>query len=263
MLGASVRWYGVFPLLLLAVLAGCAERQPGQQPSGRPTPRTATFAATVVDVQPGRSDREAVIRVRLPGNRRDCGHDPRISRSEQDRGLFYLNVVYSAATDLARGSCPFAASAGRTGQVRFTATVPLTGRTLVLNSMSTWHQEGTGYRQCDQKLGCSPPADHCDRTWRDAALGQLDVPRHSRVATRACDGHWMVIDIDTGAAACTRINAAANGCTAIPDATRYFLSFTGAGWDVITGTRTAGCGQVRSTQPAFPTRLCQDLPAPS
>ncbi len=253
-------------LLPLMVLVGCAA-PPGSREAAGPAPSTGavtpqrwvSYAADVVAVHPGRTGRDAIIEVRLPGSRVDCGRDPQVSYVEEEQGLFHLTVVFSAASN-PRDSC----ASSRLAEVTFNAPASLSGRTLVINNESFWQQTGTDYRKCDERLGCDPPTDHCDPAWRDLVLGHLDVPRHSGVSTRACDGHWMVVDIDVGPSSCTRINAAVNGCRPTSNVTRWFLRFTGTRWEIITGTtRTGGCSVVQAEDPNFPTTLCQDLSAPA
>lgn len=53
------------------------------------------------------------------------------------------------------------------------------------------------------------------------------------------------------------------GCDASVNVRRYFLRWAGqGGWETIANSTEAGCGRVRTTEPAFPRKLCADLPRP-
>ncbi|MGC9666730.1 hypothetical protein ACNTMW_09255 [Planosporangium sp. 12N6] len=67
------------------------------------------------------------------------------------------------------------------------------------------------------------------------------------------------MEINTGAANCPPRDGAGPTCTAPSNTTRWFLRFSGAGWEVIAGSRRAGCTDVQVREPAFPARLCADL----
>ncbi|WP_344617173.1 hypothetical protein [Dactylosporangium salmoneum] len=250
------------PIIAAALLlaAGCAK--PGTGPGGpggsaEPTvdpgrPEWGTFAVTVTGVRPGPDARTALVDVEVATGREGCSREPKIDRYTEEDGRVYASVVQEVVVK----GCPSKAP----GVATLTAPAPLGERMLVLNE-EAWTPAGAQYRKCDKELGCDPPADHCDSTWVRAAVRGLDVSRHSQGSVEACDGTWLVMTVPDDPVACGA--GGRPGCTPRTTIRRYFMRFAeGHGWTTVSGSTGPGCGQVASVEPAFPTRLCVDLPAP-
>jgi hypothetical protein len=157
----------------LIALGGCAapgHRPVGDRALGDPAPsltappaspsqpiRTAPpaasdwvdYAADVTGLRPGPTDRSAIIEVSLTAGRDDCARGgPRVTYQEETATAVIANVVYSSAGNATVGACPYR----RPAEVTLTSTAPLAGRSVSLNSMSTWILDGTRYRRCDTHL---------------------------------------------------------------------------------------------------------------
>jgi hypothetical protein len=247
----------------IAVLVGTAD---GPEPAAPAAPATwATLAAEVVGVR--RADDHAVVIVAsLPAGRADCAKDLRIEmlqeREPDQPDVVYANVVFSSAASATVGACPDRHAA----EVVMRVADPLGERTLMLNSvMRMWAPtRGPGYRQCDEVLGCHPPTDHCDPLWIDHTVLGMDVAVKRVRSVRdvlACDGTWLVLDLNRAAGNCPPAEGAPS-CDIPPSTNRVFLRFERDRWESVAGGQEAGCAPVRPELPAFPEKLCRDLPAP-
>lgn len=227
-------------------------------------PEWTTSAAEVVGVR--RVDERSVAVVAdLPAGDPLCARDLRIELlqdQEPDRpDVIYANVVFSSANSGVLGGCPDRATA----EVTMRVAKPLGRRVLLLNSTSpAWAPTaGPGYRECDDVLGCHPPADHCDPVWVDQAVLGMDVPVKRVRSIRdvlGCDGTWLVLDLNRAAGDCPPAEGAPV-CDVPSETTRLFLHFGPHGWDTVAGGKEAGCAPVRTARPDFPEALCRALPA--
>ncbi|NES26940.1 hypothetical protein GCE86_15350 [Micromonospora terminaliae] len=257
-------------LLCLAALASCARPgavpTPGDGPASgdAPTPagtaddtRWATYQADVTAVRLGDDPRSLVLTVALLGDADGCSRNPRVTYLVEENNRVHANVVQDSRLSGVVGACP----THTPGQVTLTAPGPIAGRVVVLNQ-EPWKPDGAAYRRCDATFGCDPmPTDHCDPAWISVAVRGMDVSRHSVGSSEACDGRWLVMTVPLDPVPCGA--EARPGCEASVTVRRYFLRWAGErGWATIAGSAEAGCGRVRSVEPAFPGKLCADLPRP-
>ncbi|MFD2765929.1 hypothetical protein [Micromonospora eburnea] len=245
-------------LLCLGVLVGCA--QPGAEPSAAGSAADAdwvTYQADVTAVRVSDDPRSLVLTVALLGDADGCSRDPRIEYFVEENNHIFANVVQDSRLSAVVGACP----THTPGEVRLTAPGPIDGRIVVLNQ-HPWKPDGDEYHPCDATFGCDPmPADHCDRAWIDVAVGGLDVSRHSVGSVEGCDGTWLVMTVPFDPVPCGA--EARSGCDPSTNVRRYFLRWSDQpGWRMITSSTQAGCGSVHTVEPAFPGKLCADLPRP-
>jgi hypothetical protein len=226
----------------------------GMKPTAAPPPTWSDYSAQVTGVRRGPTDRTALIDVTVPAGGPDCARDPRIGYYTEENNRVYANVVVSSAGAAVVGGCPERAPA----VVTLTAPDPLGNRLLVLNQ-EAWKPDGGGYRRCDAALGCEPPSDPCDPGLLNAVRDGMDVPRNSAYSVEHCDPRWLVMSVDANSTACGA--GGRPGCSAPPSVRRYFLRYDGR-WTVFASTTEAGCARVSEYEPAFPRRVCADLPAP-
>ena len=245
--------------LAAAVLTGCARpgMPSGEESSGYGGAGWSTYEATVTGVRPGPDPRSVLIDVAVLAGDDGCSRNPRVTYYTEENNRIYANVVQDSRRTQIVGACPTTAAA----VVKLTAPQPIGDRLLLLNQQA-WAPNGAAYRHCDQQLGCTPPADHCDRVWVQAAVTGMDVSRHSVGHVEGCDGTWLVMTVPFDPVPCGAEGRP--GCTATVHVRRYFLHFADrAGWQVLAGSTAAGCGTVNDVEPAFPRKLCAELPPPS
>ncbi|MFE9959058.1 hypothetical protein [Micromonospora sp. NPDC005299] len=245
-------------LLCLAALVSCAE--PGDVPSsaGSATGTSwATYQADVTAVRVSADPRSLSLTVALLGDADGCSRHPRITYFTEENNRIYANVVQDSRLSGTVGAC----STHTPGEVTLTAPGPIAGRIVVLNQ-EPWKRDGAEYRRCDAAFGCDPmPTDHCDPAWISVAVRGMDVSRHSTGSTEGCDGRWLVMTVPFDPVPCGA--EARPGCDASVNVRRHFLRWAGQrGWAPIASSTEAGCGRVLTTEPAFPRKLCADLPKP-
>lgn len=228
---------------------GYVTSTPGPTPT---EPEWTTYQAEVTGVRPDTDPHRALIDVTVPAGDPLCARNPTTSYYTEENNLIYANVVVESARASVVGGCPTRAAA----VVTLTSPEPLGDRILVLNRQA-WAPAGDTYRRCDPDLGCTPPANRCERTWIDAARNILDVPRNSTFHIEHCDQNWLVLTVDVNSTACGA--APRPGCTAPPKIYRYFLRFDER-WTLLNQTTTGGCAAVQAVEPAFPTAICEPLP---
>jgi hypothetical protein len=249
----------VIALLCLASLGGCAA--PGQRPSPAGAAASTgwvTYQADVTAVRVGGDPRSLVLSVALLAGDEGCSRDPRITYLTEENNRIYANVVQDSLLSQVVGACPTHTMAEVTLIVRGR---PVDSRIVVLNQ-EPWKRDGDRYRRCDATFGCDPmPANHCDRAWIDVVVRGMDVSRHSTGAMEGCDGRWLVMTVPFDPQPCGA--EARPGCSPSVNVRRYFLRWSGQpGWAIVASSTTAGCGTVRTVQPAFPRNLCAGLPRP-
>jgi hypothetical protein len=142
---------------------------------------------------------------------------------------------------------------------------PIGSRAVVIHDpeYSIWNVRPDGaYTRCELP-GCDPQTgsapDPCGHELIDAVRAG-DVPAHSDINVRGCDGNHAVVDVDLGSGACPRGDEGPNPCAGTR-IDRTFWSRTNEHWSLITyGTRSSpGCAD--ALLPAgFPTALCAGLP---
>jgi hypothetical protein len=245
-------------LLCLATLVSCA--RPGAAPAPVGTAEGtswATFQADVTAVRVGDDPRSLVLTVALLGDGDGCSRDPRITYFVEENNRLFANVVQDSRLSGVVGACPTHTPAA----VTLTAPGPINGRIVVLNQ-EPWQPDGENYRRCDATFGCDPmPADHCARAWIDVAVRGMDVSRHSVGSPESCDGSWLVMTVPSDPVPCGV--EPRPGCIPSVNVRRYFLRWAGQrGWATVASSTEAGCGRVLSVAPAFPKKLCADLPRP-
>jgi hypothetical protein len=140
---------------------------------------------------------------------------------------------------------------------------PLRGRALVINQQA-WELTAEGsYARCSEVLGCDPPEDRCDRAWVDALLAGVELPPERDVDVLACDGRWLVLDVDAVITGCQPIDGSTppTGCAGSGTHRRLFAKLDDQRlWVVVASGTTGGCSAVHAQEPDFPSRLCEDLP---
>jgi hypothetical protein len=80
----------------------------------------------------------------------------------------------------------------------------------------------------------------------------------------ACDGKWLVLDVDAVVTGCQSIDGAPppTGCAGSGTHRRWFAKLDDQRfWDVVASGTAGGCREVHAQVPEFPARLCADLPA--
>ncbi|MFI6236548.1 hypothetical protein ACIBD9_23560 [Micromonospora sp. NPDC050784] len=248
----------VTALLCLAALVSCA--RPGEAPV-RAGPaadtRWATYQADVTAVRVSADPRSLVLTVALLGDADGCSRNPRITYFTEENNRVYANVVQDSRLSEVVGACP----THTPGEVTLTAPGQIADRIVVLNQ-EPWKRNGAEYHRCDPTFGCDPmPTDRCDPAWVSVAVRGMDVSRHSTGSVEGCDGTWLVMTVPFDPVPCGA--EARPGCDASVNVRRYFLRWAGqGGWATIANSTKAGCGDVRATEPTFPSRLCADLPRP-
>ncbi|EID52737.1 hypothetical protein [Saccharomonospora xinjiangensis] len=243
-----------------AVTAGLT-REPAQDSGREQVAEPVAFAADVVDVV-RTGERSVRVVVELPSGGEDCGDDVRVEHVQDalpDRpDTVYANVMYSAPMPDV-GAC----RGRRTAEVPLTVSAPLGERMLVFNAaFPAWTPDGDRYRRCDDLLGCHPPEDTCDPVWIDKAVYQLDVPvkrLRSVREVRACDGTWLILDVNPAAGRCAPDGGE---CEPGGDVARWFLRFDRDHWETVLRTSGAGCTGLDREFTDLPTELCATLPAP-
>ncbi|MFG2050353.1 hypothetical protein ACGFIW_23330 [Micromonospora sp. NPDC048935] len=245
-------------LLCLATLVSCA--RPGETPvRDGPTADTGwgTYQADVTAVRVSTDPRSLVLSVALLGDADGCSRNPRITELVEENNRIYANVVQDSRLSTVVGACP----THTPGEVTLTAPGPIAGRSVVLNQ-EPWKVDSAAYHRCDQTFGCGPmPKDHCDQAWVGVVVRGMDVSRHSTGSVEGCDGTWLVMTVPFDPVPCGV--EARPGCDSSVNVRRYFLRWAGqGGWKRIASSTEAGCGRVRATEPAFPSKLCADLPTP-
>jgi hypothetical protein len=253
---------GIAVVVVLVLVSRPGHTDAGQAPVTS-APAWTTFAAEVTGVRKV-DDRTVMVQVSLPAGRADCARDPHVEMLQDqlpDRpDNIYANVVFSSAGASEVGACP----EHQPAEVELRVTQPLGERALVLNTDTThvWAPAGDTYRLCDPTLGCRPPADHCDPVWIDQAVLQMDVPVKRIRSIRdvlACDGTWLVFDLNRAAGQCPPAEGAPK-CEITERATRLFMHFDANGWVTVAGTQDGGCAAVHAARPAFPAAMCEKLP---
>lgn len=251
-------------LLCLAALLSCAAPghvpTPGDgPPSGDSTEGTTwgTFQADVTAVRLSDDPRSLVLTVALLADADGCSRNPRVTYFVEENNRIYANVVQDSRLSGVVGACP----THTPDEVRLTAPGPIAGRLVVLNQ-EPWKRDGAEYHRCDPTFGCDPmPTDHCDPAWISVTVRGLDVSRHSVGSPEGCDGTWLVMTVPFDPMPCGA--EARPGCEPTVNVRRYFLRWAGhRGWATIAGSTEAGCGRVHAVEPAFPRKLCADLPRP-
>ncbi|MCW3819173.1 hypothetical protein ONA91_32505 [Micromonospora sp. DR5-3] len=248
----------VTALLCLAALLSCAKPGDASSPAGSAEGSSwGTYQADVTAVRVSDDPRSLVLTLALLGDADGCSRDPRITYFVEENNRIYANVVQDSRLSGVVGACPTHTS----GEVTLTAPGPIDGRIVVLNQ-EPWKRDGENYRRCDPTFGCDPmPADHCARAWIDVAVRGIDVSRHSVGSPEGCDGTWLVMTVPFDPVPCGA--EARPGCNPSVNVRRYFLRWAGQqGWATIASSTEAGCGRVLTVQPAFPRKLCADLPRP-
>lgn len=265
----SVRLRGPWALLpsaalALALLTGCLGKAPGQAP-GQAQPgatRTGVSAVLPSGLRPGPDDRTLLVQVKLPAGRPDCAVDPRPQNLYETDTSISFDVVYDAVmTD--DGVAVPGCGESQDATVTVTLSRPIGTRSVALASTETWTLVGREFQRCRQWVGCHPPADHCDPGWIDLVVAGLDVPL-KRIRgvrdVRGCDQRWLVLDVNPAVGDCPAYTEG-SPC-AVPSRTRrLFLRWTAQGWQTFASARNPGCAEVRAADPAFPTGLCERLPA--
>lgn len=227
-------------------------------PVNDPEPDWSSYQADVVAVRITTDQRSLLLTLAKPNTPGECFRNPQIGYYEEANNHIYANVTHEARYLATSAGCPTSTP----DSVTLTSADPIDGRIVVLNQQS-WMPDGDRYRRCDDRFGCTPPpADHCDQAWIRAAVSGLDVSRHSTGDVERCDQQWLVMTVPDDPVPCGA--APRDGCIPVITVRRYFLAWREPyGWSDITSSRQAGCQDVLTVEPAFPTGFCVDLPQPS
>ncbi|WP_432850228.1 hypothetical protein ACQPXB_07055 [Amycolatopsis sp. CA-161197] len=250
----------VLAVLVIGALVYVLSRTTPAAPTASTAPHTwVTVTAPVDGIRPGPDPASVVIHVMLPAGGPGCSRSPRVeTMSETPDELataIHANVVFESSNS-AYGGCPTEQPA----EIPFTATAPIGNRALVLNN-EAWHRTGATFARCDEFLGCTPPADHCADEWVDRAVFDLDVPvkhLHGVRDVLACDGQWLVFDLNRHVGDCP-----VDGTSCVPGTgpvQRVVYSWEARGWKQENGTKTGTCEEIRAALPQFPQALCGKLP---
>ncbi|WP_018353028.1 hypothetical protein [Longispora albida] len=244
------------------LLAGCGG-QPAAGPADTGVASAAPVMAEVAGVRPGPAEDTFVVDLSLPAGKPGCARDPKATNVTEEGETIFASFVYSPgySYDTLR-----VCAEKTTVPVTVKVSRPVGTRTLSLNSIpgSRWTQEAGAFRRCHDTLGCKPPADHCDPLWIDLVVGTMDVPvkRIRGVRTvRGCEQNWLVFDLNPAAGDCPPAEGAATACSVPSRTRRVYLRWDSNGWKEFATGKSAGCADALGTEPAFPARLCENLPA--
>ncbi|MCW2751190.1 MAG: hypothetical protein JWR83_2300 [Aeromicrobium sp.] len=122
-------------------------------------------------------------------------------------------------------------------------------------------------KKCQPPFGCEgPPTDHCDQSWIDQLLSGVEIAPERQVDTVACDGVWLIVDVDAVISGCESRDGASppSGCAGKGTHTRWFARFSEAepvGWRVLASGTKAGCAVPDAKGLDVPRPLCRDLAA--
>jgi hypothetical protein len=112
---------------------------------------------------------------------------------------------------------------------------------------------------CDPGTGQPPAPPGCNAVLVDAVRAG-DVPRHSGIDVRACEGEWAVVDIDIGASACPVTGDASPNPCAGQRLDRVYYRLVDGVWRFLAYDEGPGCGEIPEQVPDFPVALCEGLP---
>jgi hypothetical protein len=193
----------------------------------------AERSAWVTDIRPGPDDHSAVLHVNLP----TCAVEPHAQVTETtdriDAGVLF-RTKDGPGCEQAPADFPLK------------TTAPIGKRPVIVNAGEAWGLASGGWKNCDQNLGCAPPADHCDPAW--VAQAEFSAEAEFPGTTRACDQNWLIHDLQRHS------GQAAN---------RVAYRWAGNGWASFASAKGGGCGEILAVDPTFPTALCQNLTPPS
>jgi hypothetical protein len=249
---------GAATILAITVMfsSGCADAGEPSVALGAAASGTPSVALAIVSsARIGGDDRTVTVDVvREP----DCFDNERASVDEENERAVYVRVSMDAIGMPPGQKCPPRGTKAVTVQL----SAPLGQRDLVVNNdLSFTRGTDGGLRQCDRELGCHPAPTGCTAESYQTALFAADTPRHATWNAQACDGTWLILDIDTGQAACPVTGDGSGPCAGLHRITRWFYRAEPDGWSTLTTTRQGGCPAALPA--AFPTRLCSALPKPS
>lgn len=138
---------------------------------------------------------------------------------------------------------------------------------VVVNNQAWGAKDQLGELQkCEAPFGCAgPPTDHCDQAWIDQLLSGVEIAPERQTETVACDGTWLILDVDAVVSGCESRDGAAppSGCAGKGTHARWFARFSEkdpVGWDVVASGDEAGCAVPAAKHLDIPRALCRDLP---
>ncbi|GAB3311462.1 hypothetical protein GCM10027298_35570 [Epidermidibacterium keratini] len=240
----------------MLVLGGCAGGggTAGPSTAGGGTAPPAVYQADVLSVAAQASGLDLTVSVRAGQD--DCAGDVVVDvQPAADR--VYVTLSYES-TDTGAGC-------GDVEQRQvYVETGDLAGKQIVLNG-NTWGADGAGgFVECSPPFGCDPrPADRCDAAWIEYLFTTVEVAPDRSYEVQACDGAWLVLDIDSVPDGCAPPAGESTpaGCAGAASSVRWFAAFVDeqAGWDVVASGVEGGCAPVAGV-PAFPNELCASLP---
>ncbi len=259
---ARTRATGLARALVVACLvwlAGCAGGSGAASPpsgGGGGTAPPAIYQADVIAATASGSGLDLTVTVRAGAE--GCAGDVTADvQPAADR--IYLTLSYESSVN----------AAGCDNEIEqrkmYVETGDLTGKQVVINGI-TWGADGAGgLAECAPPFGCAPPpADRCDAAWVEYLFTTVEVAPDNSYDVRACDGQWLVLDIDSVPAGCAPPGGAPApaGCAGAGSSMRWFAAFgdESSGWQIVASGGEAGCTPVDDV-PAFPRELCADLPA--
>lgn len=240
-------------VLALAGLTACAG------PVAGTVGRGITYQPEVTGVRAGSTAEEIILALDLPAGQPGCAQDP-AATVESDEQTVLVHTTFVSTVEPEFGVC-----AERVSHDLPVSIPLLAGRNLSVNSRHLWAPAdgATAFRQCHDILGCHPPADRCDPAYVELMLSRSEVAPERQVDIVACDGTWMVLEIDAVMSGCQSLDGRSppTGCAGSGTHARWFATaHPDEGWNVVVSGDAGGCGDVHATIPDFPTALCQDLP---
>ncbi|KQY63968.1 MULTISPECIES: hypothetical protein [unclassified Nocardioides] len=252
--------------LLVPVLVACGTATDADDPAtGGPTGMTdrpsgpVTYAADITALTqsgPGR----VTVTLDLPAGAPGCARHPKATVEAEKHAVFLTATFQSLAAtlDYDAHACP------KMQPHELSVDIPeLDGRTLVTDNSVEWKPgNGPSYVRCDDQVGCYPPNDRCDPAWTGTLLQGVEIPPEQQVDVLACEGSWMVAEVDAVMTGCQSVDGSTPpaGCVGKGTHTRFFAHFTGERWNAVATGTAAGCADVASV-PSFPRTLCRALPA--
>jgi hypothetical protein len=265
---AAVRGVGrlLVTLIALAAIASCGEAGGRATPEafeGTQPPGTYEAEATAVSrPEPG------VLQLTLKDIAVGCTKKPHATVEvdlSKDRDSVYLTVVQDVVAPAKDATCK------KTGTHPLAVRLDTNGAKasqVIVNNEAWGTKDQIGeLKKCEAPFGCEgPPADHCDRSWIDLLLSGVEIAPERQVDTVACDGTWLILDVDAVISGCESRDGVSppSGCAGKGTHTRWFARFNEAkpaGWNVVASGTTAGCAVPDARGLHVPRSLCRDLPA--
>jgi hypothetical protein len=263
-----VRIVALAVAVLALLLAGCGTVHAGTGIAGGPATSASpaqwpTYGPSddqLVSPRADSSGRILTVGVQMPTGRYGCERDLAGKVTKFDQTYAFVSITYQSRLWLDARACPW-----RVVTVRISLPAPLGQRNVYFNGDTIFlASHGKLILQCQalNGAGCGIPSTpvpaSCTGPSFQQAMAETAPPTDAVYGVLGCDARWLALSVGWpgGAAGCD-----GPSCGSDMASTYWFFRAGPQGWETITASRTAGCGQVHKTEPQFPARLCAALPA--